>query len=746
MGFKLSMDGSVLLNYESEEGESEIAIPDGVSVIQEKAFYYCKNLTSIVIPDGVREIHDSAFCGCQSVRSFIIPDSVKLIDASAFSNCYSLKEIIIRGKIKELKRDTFSHDFELKKIILPEGLKRIGDHAFFNTAIRTIEIPETVTWVSAGAFDHCSHLRTVRLSGECKEIYDGAFAGVTGEDTMRLPKHKPYTKISETYRDSEKSEIYEGNGIWVWLRYRMDKVQHLIVPESITSIPRYAFNGKNITDITILGKIDKTGSNIFRACGKLEYVIAPNTSINVFDEQYRDILFRGYIKSYRRGYQYSDKIEKTYLKYFEKNMERLIVSEKEDKAFQAFLEEHGYSIKSGMRTNEGAWVYHETEQGIVITGYKGLDECVTVPSVIDQKKVVSIKYDAYSGYNKMMGNNSFWGNHAQNICRVIFEEGIREVDASIFRNLTALEYVGIPASMERLEVGSLCRLDRYQASLKDYLLSRNGTKLHLVQRDLVDVVIPDGVEQICDEAFSCSNAQSVVLPDSLKKLGRLAFGRSKLQKVSLPEGLDEIGDHLFLACHKLKEVTWPKDQKRIPLCTFSNCTSLESFEFPEGIKDIDSYAFSECNSLKIICIPKTVTRIGHEAFSGCIRLKNVIIPESVREIDGRAFSECKKLEYVRILGCDIRISGDAFAANDKLQRIEAVNIPITELPEELHFLAASGLYYCKYKRKKLDPVITKSYDDFIMTNKYKIRRRAKEFPILKRALEELLQHSEISTG
>ncbi|MBQ2400067.1 MAG: leucine-rich repeat domain-containing protein, partial [Muribaculaceae bacterium] len=51
-------------------------IPQGVTKIEDEAFYYCENLTSIVIPDSVTTIGDKAFWGCKNLTSIEIGNSV----------------------------------------------------------------------------------------------------------------------------------------------------------------------------------------------------------------------------------------------------------------------------------------------------------------------------------------------------------------------------------------------------------------------------------------------------------------------------------------------------------------------------------------------------------------------------------------------------------------------------------------------------------------------------------------------
>ncbi len=83
-GVKYSKDWKRLLKAPAEL-QGEYSIREGVKVIGEYAFYWCKNLNSIDIPNSVTTIGDSAFGGCDSLTSINIPNSVTTIGKDAFA-------------------------------------------------------------------------------------------------------------------------------------------------------------------------------------------------------------------------------------------------------------------------------------------------------------------------------------------------------------------------------------------------------------------------------------------------------------------------------------------------------------------------------------------------------------------------------------------------------------------------------------------------------------------------------------
>ena len=82
-------------------------IPNTVTAIGNKAFYWSVGLTRIVIPNSVVTIDVSAFSNCWSLTSVTIPNSVTTINDSAFSSCYDLSSITLPSSLTTLGRSVF---------------------------------------------------------------------------------------------------------------------------------------------------------------------------------------------------------------------------------------------------------------------------------------------------------------------------------------------------------------------------------------------------------------------------------------------------------------------------------------------------------------------------------------------------------------------------------------------------------------------------------------------------------------
>jgi len=124
----------------------------------------------------------------------------------------------------------------------------------------------------------------------------------------------------------------------------------------------------------------------------------------------------------------------------------------------------------------------------------------------------------------------------------------------------------------------------------------------------VDVVVPEGVVEIGEEAFKeCTRLISVKLPMGVTTIGARAFSKcTSLTHVNLPEGLEEIGALAFLDCVALSEIVLPKGLKKIMHRAFQDCVSLTEIVIPEGVIWIGAAAFHHCTGLITVSLPYSI--------------------------------------------------------------------------------------------------------------------------------------------
>jgi len=164
--------------------------------------------------------------------------------------------------------------------------------------------------------------------------------------------------------------------------------------------------------------------------------------------------------------------------------------------------------------------------------------------------------------------------------------------------------------------------------------------------EITDLVIPEGVIKICDNAFyRCEGIKSVKFPSSLTSIGSNAFCESGLESVVIPEGITEIEESTFNRCANLKSATIPEGVETIGGSAFCH-TGLTSLTLPSTIRSM-SQSFYNCENLTSLTLTDGITTLGRSFYS-CTALTSVNIPGSIKEIDSSDFSRCSSLTKVTL--------------------------------------------------------------------------------------------------
>ena len=210
-GVLFNKDKSELICYPAGIKNVGYSIPDGVTVIRDRAFNKCLSLNSITIPKSVQDIETYSFFGCTSLEainvaasnknyadvngilfskdktkivcypankknmSYSIPVSVKVVGVAAFRDCIYLKGITIPDSVTNIEHHAFSNCKSLKSITIPDSITAIEMATFIDCASLTgVKIPDSVTSIRSGAFSNCTSLTKTTIPAGVKTIADSA--------------------------------------------------------------------------------------------------------------------------------------------------------------------------------------------------------------------------------------------------------------------------------------------------------------------------------------------------------------------------------------------------------------------------------------------------------------------------------------------------------------------------------------------------------------------------------------------
>ena len=203
--------------------KNNVKIPNSVISIEDYAFYYCGNLTSVTIPNSVTSIGGHALRGCDNLTSVTVPNSVTSIGDYAFSYCSGLTSVTIPNSVTSIGDYAFSYCSNLTSMTIPNSVTSIGNYAFDSCDnLTSVTIPNSVTSIGSYAFGNCNSLTSVTIPNSVTSIGYGAFWQCARLTSVTIPNS--VTSIGDKA---------------FWNCYRLTSVT---IPNSVTSIGDYAFD------------------------------------------------------------------------------------------------------------------------------------------------------------------------------------------------------------------------------------------------------------------------------------------------------------------------------------------------------------------------------------------------------------------------------------------------------------------------------------------------------------------------
>lgn len=171
--------------YDSREGCNAI-----IETATGTLLFGCMNT---FVPHGVVRIAPAAFIGAPGPEYLDIPPTVKEIGAQAFFHS-GVKEVVIPKGVTRIEDYCFQWSEQLGKVTLPTTLTSIGQGAFSHCIFTELTIPDGVTAIGNFAFDCCEQLQTLTLGTGVREIGFAAFEGCS-----RLSKVVSHIPASELF-------------------------------------------------------------------------------------------------------------------------------------------------------------------------------------------------------------------------------------------------------------------------------------------------------------------------------------------------------------------------------------------------------------------------------------------------------------------------------------------------------------------------------------------------------------------
>ena len=218
-----------------------------------------------------------------------IPDSVMYMDQTcsvtsigkfAFRDCSFLTSVAIPNSVNRIGYGAFYGCSGLTSVTIPDNVKSIGDVAFYNcSGLTSVSIPNSVTNIGMYVFWHCIGLTSVTIPNSVTSIGESTYAGCSGLTSIQVESGNAYYDS----RDNCNAIIETSSNTLI------AGCSRTIIPNSVTSIKKYAFYGSiGLTNLAIPNSVTSIGDLAFGGCIGLPSVVIPNSVTNIAPGAFRN--------------------------------------------------------------------------------------------------------------------------------------------------------------------------------------------------------------------------------------------------------------------------------------------------------------------------------------------------------------------------------------------------------------------------------------------------------------------------
>jgi len=271
---RISAENEYIIRLKYSSGEKEYT----VSVGPPETYNAGDKDFSVTLAKDNKTCIITKYVGPNNVGTLIIPAKIQGVPVSEIGEFAFSSEQHYNRRTDSYFSGT-GYNSEIVNVIISDGIKVIGDGAFFSNQMFTVTLPMSITTIGTSVFDMCKNLEEITLPNNIKS-YGAKVFHRTGLKTIAFPpnmKAIPVEFLSKTPIKSVTmpgSVVAIGDGAFAGC----DSLSNVTFPTTLKEIGNNAFEGcVMLGEILIPVGVMNIGTGAFSGCGSLTSVIIPNT-------------------------------------------------------------------------------------------------------------------------------------------------------------------------------------------------------------------------------------------------------------------------------------------------------------------------------------------------------------------------------------------------------------------------------------------------------------------------------------
>ena len=513
--------------------------------------------------------------------------------------------------IEEIMTQSFAMCTKLSKVNLNEGLKKIGDSAFYLMCsnVKSMEFPSTLETIGEQSF------RATKISGEI--VIPKSLTSIGGGAFMGNPITGFYICEEGNPNFSAKDGVlYSKDGSRLVMMPPGMVETKTVIPDGVKEIDMFALYGNSILqEVVIPSSVEKIGERAFANCNLKTFHVGPA------------------LKETGIGFVCANK-----------NLESITV----DPANSVFKTEGNYLINTATRQLAAATYF--TGDFIVpdgveeVTGYVGYQNknLTSFKAPASVRKIGKYAFDNCSGLTSIefpgveeIGDYSF--QHANHVPAVTLPTTLKKIGQTAFAYMEGLTEITIPEGTEEMGRAIFYGCKNLKkcsipGSVKSY-----GDAIFYQCVALEEASLGEGMPYIPDQLFNfCSALSKVNIPSTIEYIERSAFYSCPIKEFKLPEGLKYIGmSAIYGTAVEHLEIPSSVDSIATFGCAWNE--KMKTFRSGSGLRTLEDYALTVSRECDTIILNEGIRTIGKQAIASCYALKSFTIPSSVTAVGDSCF-------------------------------------------------------------------------------------------------------------